>query len=517
MGAVKFVFELIELSMKQILYFFISMTLLPGLSYSQGNGRCTPKGDQTTYGTNNVWIGYVYDKSDFTTYHGYVTEGSSSSPDFDQNFGGKNVNYSTNGCTVKTETFSVRYKLRKTFSSGSYRFTVGGDDGYRLSLDGGSTWVINGWTDQSYTERTAMVSLDGNYNLVLEYYENSDANRISFSVEQVCGTADDTNIYGSNNIWNGYVYEGRNFQIYKGMVHEGSALNPDFDQSFGGSNVSYATSSCPVQTENFSVRYRLSKDFAAGSYEFTVGADDGYRLSIDGGATWIINKWTDHSYSTTKYSASLSGSQNLVLEYYENGGNNRVSFSMRTLMILPVTLQSFTARERSESVELNWSLSQDSNPDKFVIEKSNDGISFSPIGNNPSKENGSTQYRFIDPTPFEGLAYYRLKITDQNGMVTYSFAISVRNVNSTPNKVSVFPTIVTGNSFSIKSKTNIRNAEITISGINGKVMSKQKIGNISAEQPFPVSLGNSSLGKGIYLVSISGGDYAYSTSKIIIQ
>ncbi len=502
--------------MKQIFYFLISISLLPVLSFGQGGRGCSPQGNETSYGTNNVWIGYVYNKSNFTSYRGYVTEGNASSPDFDQNFGGKNVYYSTNGCTVQTETFSVRYKLKKTFSSGSYRFTVGGDDGYRLSLDGGSTWIINEWTDQAYAVKTVTVTLNGNYNLILDYYENSDANRISFSVEQICGAADDTNEYGSNNVWKGYVYEGRNFQTYKGMVLEGAASNPDFDQNFGGSNVSYATSSCPVQTEDFSVRYRLSKDFAAGSYEFTVGGDDGYKLSLDGGATWVINKWTDHSYSTSKFSASLSGTQNLVLEYYENGGNNRVSFSMRTLMILPVTLQSFTAHERNGIVELNWSLSQDSNPEKFIIEKSRDGVSFNAIGNNPSQNSTSGQYRFIDPSSPEGSQYYRLKMTDRNGLVTYSSVISVRTSGTISNTINIFPTIVTGNSFYIKSKTNIRNTVIIITGISGKVMLKQHVGNVAAGQPFSVSAGNTSLGKGIYLVSISGSDYGGSTGKIII-
>ena len=37
---------------------------------------CTPQGNQTTYGTNNVWIGYLYDGTNFNTYLGYVNEGS---------------------------------------------------------------------------------------------------------------------------------------------------------------------------------------------------------------------------------------------------------------------------------------------------------------------------------------------------------------------------------------------------------------------------------------------------------
>src|SRR4051812_12637373 len=101
---------------------------------------CTPQGDQSSYGTNNTWIGYVYDDIARTTYMGYVTEGSAASPNFDESFGGANGSYPTNGCPVSTSTFGVRYKLVKNFTAGSYTITVGADDGYRLSLDGGVTW-----------------------------------------------------------------------------------------------------------------------------------------------------------------------------------------------------------------------------------------------------------------------------------------------------------------------------------------------------------------------------------------
>ena len=108
---------------------------------------CTPLGNQIDFGLNDVWIGYVYDNQDLTNYRGYIQEGTPGNPNFDESFGGDNFAFPTNGCTVQTETFSVRYKLAKTFANGTYDFTVGADDGYRLSLDGGLTWPINRWND----------------------------------------------------------------------------------------------------------------------------------------------------------------------------------------------------------------------------------------------------------------------------------------------------------------------------------------------------------------------------------
>ncbi|MES1181866.1 MAG: hypothetical protein ABUL44_03635, partial [Flavobacterium sp.] len=143
------------------------------LSFSSGSHAqtCTPLGDEVSYGTNNVWIGYAYDNMNFTDYRSYVNEGAVASPNFDENFGGDDVTYNTNGCSVFTSTFSMRYKLSKNFSSGYYLFTVGADDGYRLSLDGGVTWVIDQWGDHGYMTSTYGAALNGNYNMVLEFYE----------------------------------------------------------------------------------------------------------------------------------------------------------------------------------------------------------------------------------------------------------------------------------------------------------------------------------------------------------
>mgnify|MGYP001067939323 CR=1 FL=1 len=496
---------------------FLPLTVLVFLNIFAAKSQCN-SGSENVYGSGNVWIGYVYGNAHLGSFRGRVNEGSAVSPDFDQNFGGSNVNYPViGGCTVQTETFSVRYRLSKTFTSGDYIFTVGGDDGYRLSLDGGATWVINRWTDQSYTTTTYTATLNGSYNMVLEYYENGGENRISFSLAAICSATENTSISGTGNTWNGYVYDGVNFDVYTGMVQKGSASDPAFDENFGGANVAYATSGCAIQTETFSVRYRLSKTFASGTYMFTVGGDDGFRLSLNGGSTWIINNWALHSYTTTSYSASLSGTYDMVLEYYENAVDNRISFAMQTLSLLPITLQSFTAQEKDHNVQLNWEISSDSNPRSFEIEKSVDATSFSAIGTVQSNMNSATQYRFTDQAPFRGTAYYRLKMTDMNGVATYSAIVSIRLAVVSANKINIYPTVVTGNSFYVTAVANIRNAVITITSLNGNIISKQKAGNITAGQAVRVLTSAANTGKGVYAVIISGSDFGITYGKIVIQ
>jgi PA14 domain len=502
--------------MKNYTIILLCLLCFSNSGYTQ---TCTPLGDEVSYGINNVWIGYAYDNMDFTGYKSYVNEGNAGSPNFDENFGGDDVNYTTNGCAVFTSTFSMRYKLTKTFTNGFYIFTAGGDDGYRLSLDGGATWVINNWGDHGYTTTTYSTTLNGTYNMVLEYYENGGGNRISFDVAAACVGAENTVIYGTNNIWNGYIYDGINFNYYSGMVNEGSAGSLNFDENFGGSNVLYPTSSCNVQTETFSARYRLTKTFTSGSYVFTVGGDDGYRLSIDGGATWLVDDWNLQSYSTTiSPVVVLNGSYNLVLEYYESGGDNRISVAVQALSILPVNLTTFDATTKNNEVQLNWLVTANSTPKQFEIERSSDGIIYNPIITVAG--NSSLNYTATDKTVTAGTRYYRLKITDINSTVYYTDIRSARVASfAAGNQAQFYPSIVTNNFVMFKNSSNISNATITTTDINGRIISQQKIAKISSGVPvrLPLAAQNNTLPAGFYIIKISGANGELVMGKVIAQ
>lgn len=378
----------------------------------------TIQGDQVSYGAGS-WIGYVYDgANNFSDYQGFITE-----PElFDESFGGNSTTFAVNGCDVFTETYTVRYRMQQTFACGDYTFTVGADDGVRLSLDGGSTYLINDYSNHGYRTSSASIQLDGSYNLVLDYFENGGGNRVSFDYsfaanngdggtiagsQQFCvnGSVDpaaftsttdasfcsgtpvsyqwqessdnsnfsdiaagntstfniasfpaatttyyrrraiggtdtlfsntltvenliiqgDETTFGSGN-WIGYVYDGaNNFNTanYRGFVTEAE----QFDQNFGGNNTSYSINGCPITTETFTVRYKMTQTFASGTYDLTIAGDDGVRLSVDGGSTFILDGYNLQAYTSYNISTTLSGSVDLVLEYYEQGGANRVSFN----------------------------------------------------------------------------------------------------------------------------------------------------------------------------------------------
>jgi hypothetical protein len=164
-------------------------TLLCFFNAIISNSQCpTPPGDQTTYG-NESWIGYVYfgTPSDYVSdppttafasgyYTGYVTQ----TPHFDQDYEYDAV-WGSTICSGQNNNFAIRYKMTKYYAAGSYTFTVGGDDGYRLSIDGGATYLISNWIEHGYVSSSATTTLAaGYYNLVFEYYEDSGGSRVSY-------------------------------------------------------------------------------------------------------------------------------------------------------------------------------------------------------------------------------------------------------------------------------------------------------------------------------------------------
>jgi hypothetical protein len=97
----------------------------------------------------------------------------SNNPTFIQNTSNVNFDWGNNGPGngLGTDNFSVRWQGNFSFENATYIFTIIGDDGIRLFVDG--TQQIDGWRDQGATTYTKDLALSsGNHTIKVEYYEN---------------------------------------------------------------------------------------------------------------------------------------------------------------------------------------------------------------------------------------------------------------------------------------------------------------------------------------------------------
>jgi hypothetical protein len=496
------------------------------LTYYYIPPTCTTA-DQNVYGANS-WIGYAYDGANsFTTFLGTFTE----TLNFDESFGGTLNNFALNGtgCSVYTETFSVRFRMALTVSAancGVYPVTIGGDDGVRLSIDGGATYEINTlYNDHPYTETTQDIYFAaGTHNLVLEYYENAADNRVRFNIgtrtgtttggkigsdQTLCQSSIDpalltsvsaarncagnpvsyqwqysstsnfavaTNV-GTNsatydppsqpvgtryyrrravvngvtvysntvtvvaespigdqttagaNSWIGYVYDGANNFTSANYLGNFTAAQT-FDYPFCGDNCTEVITGCDFSTETFTIRYKMSfVPSTTAGYTFTIGGDDGVRLSVDGGATYFVSDWGDHAYqeSVSPVVNLIAGNTyNLVFDYYENGGGNRVKFSYATGP-LPVAWAFLDGYHSNGTNIVDWRTATEKNNSGFVVERSLNGTVFDSIAFVPGHGTTLTpqSYTFVDESPGSGWNYYRLKQTDFDRAFEYSRLIPV--------------------------------------------------------------------------------------------
>jgi hypothetical protein len=95
-------------------------------------------------------------------------------------------------------------------------------------------------------------------------------------------------------------------------------------------------------------------------------------------------------------------------------------------LALPVTLEFFRARKLNEMIELSWKSQTEDNVSYFEVQKSTDGIVFQKV---TQLKAGKYNYLAYDVTGNSSKTWYRLKITDRDGKISYSNIVKV-NVNS---------------------------------------------------------------------------------------
>lgn len=102
---------------------------------------------------------------------------------------------------------------------------------------------------------------------------------------------------------------------------------------------------------------------------------------------------------------------------------------------LPVTLEYFRGKKSGNTVELSWRTQLEENVSHFDIERSGDGVKFEKIARMSA---GKFQYVALDNTS-NGKWWYRLKIVDVDGKITYSNVIRISTDEGSSGSIKVFP------------------------------------------------------------------------------
>ena len=245
---------------------------------------------QLSFGTDQ-WVGHVYNwtgvappggvspstptatgafaTSNYVGYYNVTTEV------FSEGFGGDYACFPvySNGeikTNVYTQQYAVRYRMRST-KTGCYLVTCAGDDGVRLYIDG--VKVFDQWNEQgSTTYGNLLVYLNGNSDIVLDYYENGGANTLSFNLTPFqpstnTFTAASTMVCSgvSPGLLNGsaYSYNGATANPTISFQWQSSADNSTFANISGATSEDYTPAGISATTSNITTYYRRVVSAAA--------------------------------------------------------------------------------------------------------------------------------------------------------------------------------------------------------------------------------------------------------------
>lgn len=143
------------------------------------------------------------------------------------------------------------------------------------------------------------------------------------SVQTIITDANTQDIFNRNNYLGYVTKESLSFD-----------LNWGFDLTAAPGNLFDTNKVCGNQASFYSIRMRRKVNFEAGFYIFGGGGDDGFRLSTDGGATWLINLWRDQEFTGRLNNNGCgvyldAGPKNLVVDYYERAEHSRFQVIIR--------------------------------------------------------------------------------------------------------------------------------------------------------------------------------------------
>ena len=164
---------------------------------------------------------------------------------------------------------------------------------------------------------------------------------------------------------------------------------------------------------------------------------------------------------------------------------------------LPVKLLSFTANKASGSSNLiAWATGIEDAGTLFEVTRSRSGTAFDELGSVAGAGNNNT-YSFPDERPLSGVNYYRLKITEAGGGVSYSNTAIVRNAGGGGIAIAPQPGI---HAFTItNTDAALTGQEAVIYNMEGAVMARFALSSVHL-------IDISSWAAGIYILRLPSGD-----------
>ena len=185
---------------------------------------------------------------------------------------------------------------------------------------------------------------------------------------------------------------------------------------------------------------------------------------------------------------------------------------------LPVVVNYLTGRKQGSNHLLNWKVTCNSTPAvTMTLERSAGSGNFTGVITITADAVRCNQpFDYTDTDPLKGMNYYRLKLTDAEGKISYSSTVALLNATKGFNIVSIAPNPVVTDNF----KLNIASAQagkmdIAVFDTQGRLVNTQTISVIAGFNSLPVHVNG--LSSGSYTIRGSMADEQQIIIRFIKQ
>ena len=178
---------------------------------------------------------------------------------------------------------------------------------------------------------------------------------------------------------------------------------------------------------------------------------------------------------------------------------------------VPVTVEYFRGYKNGSSHNLTWKVNCISSPRASMnLQRSTDGRNFTSIYSLTAEAVRCLQpFDNTDAHPMAGLNYYRLKLTDADGKVSYSNIITLLNKNSSFDITGILPNPVPENGAVVLNVNSSQKnkLQILVTDVSGRQILKQTTEIIAGNNQIPLNLDKLAAGSYQIKAGIDDGDF----------
>lgn len=173
--------------------------------------------------------------------------------------------------------------------------------------------------------------------------------------------------------------------------------------------------------------------------------------------------------------------------------------------VLPVVLDQFTGKLDSKgAVKLDWKTRTEINASYFIVERSTDAQTYTPIGKiNATGGSNGGKYSLTDYLPENGANFYRLKMVDLDGSFEYSKIENITVKNKKSETVAITSVLSNNGSLQVNiNSTEAKSIALQVMDATGKMVLNN---NVPLNKGMNLLSRTLPLSSGVYHVSLVAG------------